>query len=118
MFFCGQSFYVSAVKQITHKAANMDTLVALSTSIAFIFSTYNTFWGDPTLTYFDSCGMIITFVLTGRLLEDKAKDGTATSIRQLMGMAPKTAHLVDEDGNVQEVPIKTIEVGDVLEVRR
>ena len=117
MFFCGQSFYVSAVKQITHKAANMDTLVALSTSIAFIFSTYNTFWGDPTLTYFDSCGMIITFVLTGRLLEDKAKDGTATSIRQLMGMAPKTAHLVDEDGNVQEVPIKTIEVGDVLEVR-
>ena len=117
MFFCGQSFYVSAVKQITHKAANMDTLVALSTSIAFIFSTYNTFWGDPTLTYFDSCGMIITFVLTGRLLEDKAKDGTATSIRQLMGMAPKTAHLVDEDGNVQEVPIKTIEVGDILEVR-
>ena len=117
MFFCGQSFYVSAVKQITHKAANMDTLVALSTSIAFIFSTYNTFWGDPTLTYFDSCGMIITFVLTGRLLEDKAKDGTATSIRQLMGMAPKTAHLVDEDGDVQEVPIKTIEVGDVLEVR-
>ena len=117
MFFCGQSFYVSAVKQITHKAANMDTLVALSTSIAFIFSTYNTFWGNPTLTYFDSCGMIITFVLTGRLLEDKAKDGTATSIRQLMGMAPKTAHLVDEDGNVQEVPIKTIEVGDILEVR-
>lgn len=117
MFFCGQSFYVSAVKQIAHKAANMDTLVALSTSIAFIFSTYNTFWGNPTLTYFDSCGMIITFVLTGRLLEDKAKDGTATSIRQLMGMAPKTAHLVDEDGNVQEVPIKTIEVGDILEVR-
>lgn len=117
MYFCGRSFYTSTVKQIRHGAANMDTLVALSTSIAFLFSAYNTFFGDQSLTYFDSCGMIITFVLTGRMLEEKAKDGTATSIRQLMGMAPKTAHIIDEDGNVQEVPIKTIDVGDVLEVR-
>lgn len=117
MYFCGRSFYSSTVKQIRHGAANMDTLVALSTSIAFLFSAYNTLFGDQSLTYFDSCGMIITFVLTGRMLEEKAKDGTATSIRQLMGMAPKTAHIVDEDGNVQEVPIKTIDVGDVLEVR-
>lgn len=117
MYFCGRSFYTSTVKQIGHGAANMDTLVALSTSIAFLFSAYNTFFGDQSLTYFDSCGMIITFVLTGRMLEEKAKDGTATSIRQLMGMAPKTAHIIDEDGNVQEVPIKTIDVGDVLEVR-
>jgi Cu2+-exporting ATPase len=116
MFFCGRSFYVTTVRQIRHGAANMDTLVALSTSIAFIFSAYNTFWGDPSLTYFDSCGMIITFVLTGRMLEEKAKDSTATSIRQLMGMAPKTAHIV-EDGEVREVPISTIDVGDVLEVR-
>lgn len=117
MYFCGRSFYSSTVKQIRHGTANMDTLVALSTSIAFLFSAYNTLFGDQSLTYFDSCGMIITFVLTGRMLEEKAKDGTATSIRQLMGMAPKTAHIVDEDGNVQEVPIKTIDVGDVLEVR-
>lgn len=117
MMFCGKMFYVSSVKQIRHGAANMDTLVALSTSIAFIFSAYNTFWGDPKLTYFDSCGMIITFVLTGRMLEEKAKDGTATSIRQLMGMAPKTAHIVGEGGKVEEVPISTIDVGDVLEVR-
>ena len=117
MYFCGRSFYSSTVKQIRHGAANMDTLVALSTSIAFLFSAYNTLFGDQSLTYFDSCGMIITFVLTGRMLEEKAKDGTATSIRQLMGMAPKTAHIVDEDSNVQEVPIKTIDVGDVLEVR-
>ncbi len=116
MFFCGRSFYVTTVRQLRHGAANMDTLVALSTSIAFIFSAYNTFWGDPSLTYFDSCGMIITFVLTGRMLEEKAKDSTATSIRQLMGMAPKTAHIV-EDGEVREVPISTIDVGDVLEVR-
>ena len=116
MYFCGRQFYVSAFKQIRHCAANMDTLVALSTAIAFIFSAYNTFWGDASLTYFDSCGMIITFVLTGRLLEEKAKDGTATSIKQLMGLAPKTAHIV-EDGEVREVPISTIDVGDLLEVR-
>lgn len=116
MYFCGRSFYVSSVRQLRHASANMDTLVALSTSIAFMFSAYNTFWGNPELTYFDSCGMIITFVLTGRLLEEKAKDGTATSIRKLMGMAPKTAHVV-EDGEVREVPIKTIDVGDILEVR-
>ena len=116
MYFCGRQFYVSVFKQIRHGAANMDTLVALSTAIAFIFSAYNTFWGDASLTYFDSCGMIITFVLTGRLLEEKAKDGTATSIKQLMGLAPKTAHIV-EDGEVREVPISTIDVGDLLEVR-
>ena len=116
MYLCGRQFYVSSVKQLRHGAANMDTLVALSTSIAFLFSAYNTFWGDASLTYFDSCGMIITFVLTGRLLEEKAKDGTATSIKQLMGLAPKTAHIV-EDGEVREVPISTIDVGDLLEVR-
>lgn len=116
MFFCGRSFYVTTVRQLRHGAANMDTLVALSTAIAFLFSACNTFWGDPSLTYFDSCGMIITFVLTGRMLEEKAKDSTATSIRQLMGMAPKTAHIV-EDGEVHEVPISTIDVGDILEVR-
>lgn len=116
MYFCGRMFYVTAARQLRHGTANMDTLVALSTSIAFLFSAYNTLWGDTSLTYFDSCGMIITFVLTGRLLEEKAKDGTATSIRQLMGMTPKTARIV-EDGEVREVPISTISVGDVLEVR-
>lgn len=124
MVYCGGQFYKSSVRQLRHGAANMDTLVALSTSISFIFSVFNTFWGDAVWgargmewhTYFDSCGMIITFVLTGRLLEEKAKDGTASSIRQLMGMAPKTAHIVEE-GEVREVPISTIDVGDLLEVR-
>lgn len=116
MVFCGGRFYQTAIRQLCHGTANMDTLVALSTAIAFIFSVWNTFWGDTSLTYFDSCGMIITFVLTGRLLEEKAKDSTAKSIRQLMGMAPKTAHII-EDGEVREVPISTIDVGDILEVR-
>ena len=117
MYFCGRGFYISSVRQLRHGSANMDTLVALSTSIAFIFSAYNTFFGDQSLTYFDSCGMIITFVLTGRILEEKAKDGTATSIKELMGMAPKTAHIINDEGNVEEVPISTIDVGDILEVR-
>lgn len=116
MFFCGRSFYVHFVRQIFHGVANMDTLVALSTGISFLFSAWNTFFGDPLLTYFDSCGMIITFVLLGRLLEEKAKDSTASSIRKLMGMAPKTARVV-EDGELREVPVSTIDVGDILEVR-
>lgn len=116
MFFCGRAFYENSVRQILHGISNMDTLVALSTSISFLFSAWNAFWGDPSLTYFDSCGMVISFVLLGRLLEEKAKDSTASSIRKLMGMAPKTAHVV-EDGELREVPVSTIDVGDILEVR-
>ena len=124
MLYCGRQFYVSSFRQLRHGSANMDTLVALSTGIAFLFSAFNTFWGDAVWasrgvvwhTYFDASVMIITFVLTGRLLEEKAKDGTASSIRQMMGMAPKTAHIVDGD-KIEEVPLSTIEIGDVLEVR-
>lgn len=121
--YCGRQFYVSAWKQLLHGTANMDTLVTLSTAISFLFSTFNTFWGDTVWasrgivwhTYYDAAVMIITFVLTGRMLEEKAKDGTASSIRHMMGMAPKTAHIVDGD-RIEEVPISTIEVGDILEV--
>ena len=131
MILCGKQFYVNAFRQLRHKGASMDTLVALSTGIAFTFSTYNTFWGEVAWgargiawhTYFDAVTMIIAFVLTGRLLEEKAKDSTASSLRQLMGMSPKTARVVskkqpvegDEAGEM--VPISTIEKGDLLEVR-
>lgn len=122
--YCGREFFINAVKQLRHLTANMDTLVALSTGISFVFSCINTFWGDALWgsrgiawhTYFDASVMIITFVLTGRLLEERAKDATAASIRRLMGMQPKTARLVDGD-YVDEVPIATIAKGDVLEVR-
>lgn len=124
MVYCGRRFYVSAWKQLQNGLANMDTLVALSTLIAFLFSVFNTFWGETVWgsrgiawhTYFDASVMIITFVLTGKLLEEKAKDGTASSIRQMMGMTPKTAHIVDGE-KIEEVSISTIEVGDLLEVR-
>jgi len=124
MIYCGRQFYTSAWKQALHGMSNMDTLVALSTGITFLFSVFNTFWGDQVWgskgmewhTYYDAPAMIITFVLTGRLLEEKAKNGTAQSIRKLMGLAPKTAHIV-KGSQVEEVPISTIQVGDMLEVR-
>ncbi len=136
MVYCAKSFYVSAVKQLRHGTANMHTLVALSTAISFAFSVFNTFWGERYWgargmewhTYFDASIMIITFVLTGNLLEEKAKDSTASSIRRLMGMAPKTARVCqrpapqqDAEGkadcsDAQEVPIATIEAGDIVEV--
>ena len=132
LLYCGKQFYASAWKQLLHHTANMDSLVALSTLIAFLFSTFNTFWGDEVWgargiewhTYFDASVMIITFVLTGRCLEEKAKDSTASSIRQLMGMQPKTARLVTRekiegtnDYKMEEVPISTIQIGDMIEVR-
>ena len=124
MVYCGRMFYVSAWKQFKHRTANMDSLVALSTLIAFLFSTFNTFFGEMVWgargiewhTYFDASVMIITFVLTGRCLEEKAKDGTASSIKQLMGLQPKTARLVTSE-KLEEVPISTIQRGDVIEVR-
>ena len=124
MGYCGRMFYVSAWKQLKHRTANMDSLVALSTLIAFLFSAFNTFFGEMVWgargiewhTYFDASVMIITFVLTGRCLEEKAKDGTASSIKQLMGLQPKTARLVTSE-KLEEVPISTIQRGDIIEVR-
>lgn len=124
MMWCGKDFYISAWKQLKHATANMDSLVALSTIIAFLLSSFNTFWGDDVWgargiewhTYFDASVMITTFVLTGRCLEEKAKDSTASSIRHLMGLQPKTARLIDGD-KIEEVPLATIGRGDVIEVR-
>lgn len=135
--YCGKTFYRTALRQLRHGQTSMDTLVALSTAVSFCFSLFNTFCGDSVwtargmewYTYYDASVMIITFVLTGRLLEEKAKDSTASSIRQLMGMTPKTARIVvkperrdKETGAIteavtDEVPIATIEPGDILEVR-
>lgn len=124
LIFCGRQFYISAWRQFVHRSANMDTLVALSTGITFLFSTFNTFWGESFWTargiewhtYFDATAMIIAFVLTGRLLEEKAKKSTASAIKGLMGLAPKTAHVVNGD-SVAETPIATLTPGDLIEVR-
>ncbi len=134
MLYCGREFYVKAWKQCRHLTAGMDTLVALSTSISLIFSIFNTFWGDSVWgargltwhTYFDASVMIITFILTGKVIEQRARKSTSDAIRHLMGMTPKTARLykgevTGKDGKqepiFEEVPISTIQPGDIIEVR-
>lgn len=124
LVYCGRRFYTSAWRQTVHGTANMDTLVAMSTAVSFAFSVFNTFWGDgfwasrglDNHTYYDASVMIITFVLTGRVLEERAKHGTAAAIRSLMGLQPKTARLVS-GGETVDVPISTLEKGDIIEVR-
>lgn len=124
LVLCGRQFYSSAWRQLQHRNSNMDTLVSLSTGISFLFSVFNTFWGDQVWgargienhTYFDASVMIITFVLTGKMLEEKAKNGTASAIRSLMGLTPKTAHLV-VDGTPTDTPISALQRGDTIEVR-
>lgn len=123
LLYCGRQFYIIACKQLMHGSANMDTLVALSTGISFLFSTFNTFFGEQVWgargiewhTWFDASVMIITFVLTGRLIEERAKNSTASAIRALMGLQPKTAHLVD-NGIITEAPISVLLPGDTIEV--
>lgn len=124
LVYCGQPFYHTAIRQLLHRTASMDTLVALSTAISFLFSCFNTFWGDRFWgaygmewhTYFDASVMIVSFVLTGRLLEAHARHSTASAIRSLMGLAPRTAHLVDGD-RVTEVMLAALQPGDIIEVR-
>lgn len=125
IIYCGRQFYVNAWRQLMHRSANMDTLVAMSTMISFLFSVFNTFWGDSFWgkrgiewhTYYDASVMIITFVLTGRSLEERAKKSTASAICSLMGLVPKQAHVVSFD-SVNDVPIAAVGVGDIVEVRR
>lgn len=127
ILYCGRQFYVNAARQLLHASANMDTLVALSTGISFLFSTFNTFWGASYWgaqgiewhTYFDASVMIITFVLTGRLMEERAKHGTASAIRSLMGLQPKTARVSPsiEGESIVEMPISAIQPDDIIEVR-
>lgn len=124
IIYCGRQFYVTAVRQALHASAGMDTLVAMSTCVSFLLSVFNTFWGDDFWgargiewhTYYDASVMIITFVLSGRLMEERAKKGTASAIKALMGLAPKTAHLVD-NGMVTDAPISALQPGDTIEVR-
>lgn len=123
MVFFGRSFYMSGVRHALKGKANMDTLVALSTSIAFLFSLFNTlcpdFWLDKGLephVYYEASGVIIAFVLLGKLMEERAKNSTSSAIKGLMGLQPKTARLVT-DGKEEEVPISTLQVGNVVSVR-
>ncbi|GAB4041269.1 heavy metal translocating P-type ATPase [Spirosoma gilvum] len=123
VFGLGQPFFVNAWKQARHGKANMDTLVALSTGIAFLFSAFNTlypeFWHQRGLhphVYFEAASVVVTFILLGKLLEERAKSNTSSAIKKLMGLQPKTVRLIDGTTE-REIPIAAVQVGHLLLVR-
>ena len=124
MAFFGRDFFVHAYMQLKHGRANMDTLVAVSTGVAFLFSLFNTIWpeywtsrGLEAHVYYEAAAVIIALILLGRLLEAKAKFSTSTAIKKLMGLQPKTVTEILADGSEEEVPIREVVVGDVLVVK-
>lgn len=123
LFFFGRSFFSNAYKQALHGRANMDTLVALSTGTAYIFSTFNTFypsfWHERGLhphVYFEAAAVVIVFIMLGKVLESGAKANTSTAIKKLMGLQPKSLILI-EAGTEREVHIDQVKPGDVVLVR-
>ena len=124
VFWLGRQFFIGAWRQLRHRTANMDTLVALSTGIAWLFSVANMLFPDYWMSkgihphvYFEASAVIIAFILIGRLLESKAKGNTSSAIRKLMGLQPKTVTVVDADGSTRVVAIEGIAPGDIVMVR-
>ncbi|HRN55498.1 MAG TPA: heavy metal translocating P-type ATPase, partial [Agriterribacter sp.] len=124
IFVFGKQFFVGAWKQAKHRSANMDTLVALSTGVAYLFSTFNTlfpaYWHSKGLhahVYFEAAAVIIAFILLGKLLEEKAKGNTSSAIKKLMGLQPKTVTVVHEDGHQALIPVAAVRVGTTLLVK-
>ncbi|WP_028297392.1 heavy metal translocating P-type ATPase [Olivibacter sitiensis] len=124
LFYFGQQFFVGAWKQAKHRSANMDTLVAISTGTAYVFSVFNTllpgFWhsrGVHPHVYFEAAGVVIAFLLLGKLLEEKAKGNTSSAIKKLMGLQPKTVTVIHHGGHQMEMPITKVQVGDTLLVK-
>jgi Cu2+-exporting ATPase len=124
VFWIGRDFFISAWKQARHRSVNMDTLVALSTGIAYIFSVFNTlypeFWhsrGIHAHVYFEAAGVVIAFLLLGKLLEAKATSGTASALKKLMGLQPKTVMIINADGHTLEMPVEKVLPGNLILVR-
>lgn len=124
VFWFGRSFFITAWKQARFRKANMDTLVALSTGIAFLFSLFNTvypeFWharGVHAHVYYEAAAVVIAFISLGKLLEEKAKSNTSSAIKKLMGLQPRTVTVVHHGGHMQEVPISQVAVNDIILVK-
>lgn len=120
----GRQFFVNAWKQAKHRSANMDSLVALSTGIAYIFSIFNTvypqFWHSRGLhphVYFEAAAVVIAFILLGKWLEEKAKASTSSAIKKLMGLQPKTVTIVHHGGHMMEIPIEQVKIANTLLVK-
>lgn len=121
VFWLGSEFYSNAWKQAKHRSANMDTLVALSTGIAYVFSVFNMvypqFWINKGLeahVYFEAASVIIAFILLGRMLEERTKGQTSTAIKKLMGMQPKSVVVLFPDGSEQSISIEDVKQGDII----
>ena len=124
VFYFGRQFYVGAWNQLKHRSANMDTLVAMSTGIAYLFSVFNTLFPNYWLSkgivphvYFEAAGIVVAFVLLGKLLEERAKGNASSAIKKLMGLQPKTVTIVNQNGAQQEIPIHLIEVNTTVVVK-
>ena len=124
VFVFGKQFFTGAWKQLKNRSSNMDTLVAMSTGIAYLFSVFNTlfpeFWlsrGLEPHVYFEAAGVIIAFILIGKLLEERAKGNTSSAIKKLIGMQPKMVTIIQKDGNQVELPIASIQTGDIIMVK-
>lgn len=124
VLWLGKDFFINAWKQAKHRSANMDTLVALSTGIAYIFSVFNMlfmdFWHQRGLhahVYFEAAAVIIAFILLGKLLEEKAKGNTSSAIKKLMGLQPKTVIVIEADGTERQKAIEDVNAGDIILVK-
>jgi P-type Cu2+ transporter len=124
IFYFGRSFFINAWKQAKHRKANMDTLVALSTGIAWLFSTFNTFFpgfwharGLHAHVYFEAAAVVIAFISLGKMLEEKAKSSTSSAIKKLIGLQPKTVTLVLEDEATKEIPVSQVKPNYILLVK-
>jgi len=125
MFFAGRHYYIRAWKMLRKKMVNMDTLISLSTIVAFVYSLFNTLFpsffesrGIEVHVYYEAAGMILSFVLLGKFLEERAKNKTGSAIKGLMGLQPKTARVLVQGGSTEkEVPVSMLQVGDLVLVR-
>lgn len=120
----GRQFFINAWKQAKHRSANMDTLVAISTGIAYLFSVFNTvypqFWHERGLhahVYFEAAAVVIAFILLGKMLEERAKSNTSSAIKKLIGLQPKTVTIIHHGGHQMEIPVSQVKVGDTLLVK-
>ncbi|ACU62383.1 heavy metal translocating P-type ATPase [Chitinophaga pinensis] len=125
IFYLGRQFFLNAWKQARHGKANMDTLVALSTGIAWLFSVFNTvypeYWharGLHAHVYFEAAAVVVAFISLGRLLEEKAKSNTSAALKKLMGLQPATAFIVMNNGaETKEIPLSEVQTGNLLLVK-
>ncbi len=124
VLWLGRDFFKNAWKQAKHRTANMDTLVALSTGVAYLFSVFNTlfpeFWHQKGLhphVYFEAAAVVIAFILLGKLLEEKAKGNTSSAIKKLMGLKPKHVTIVHAGGHQMEIPIEQVQIGNIILVK-